>query len=243
MAAWEQQPQPQQGIQQPGDPNIQKCDILIAMPHSGGSLSFEWAMDFASLFKQAPPNTRRSLFPEPAIDVARDKACYLALQSGAKYLFFLDTDIHPPADVIRRLIAHNLPIVGGLYARRHFPPFNEMLKKQEGQAVGYKPIMEGEYEKGKLVECDAIAFGCVMIKTEILKEMEIPYFRWTEHFAPNGQSEDFWFCQKAKRAGFKIFCDTSIVCKHSGPIKWLPVPPNSPGIFEYPIPGGVFPEP
>jgi hypothetical protein len=183
---------------------------------------------------------QRQRFPEPVIDVSRDKAKELAIQLGAQYLFFCDTDLHMPPDVIPRLISHDKDIVGGLYVRRHNPPFNEMLRfKDKNGFQGLEPIRDGEYKQGELVECDAIATGCMLIKTSVFEkippfQMTIDgiqarpqHFLWTEYRLPGGASEDFSFCQKARKAGVQIFCDTSIVLRHQGPLKLLPSFNNS----------------
>jgi len=192
-------------------------------------VSLEWTERFADLWKHAPLYTKMMVWPEPQIDIAREKACATAVSMKAKYLFFLDTDVHVPRDVIQRLMKHRKPVVSGLYARRHWPPFNLMLKKVEG---GYSPIGEGEYAKDSLVECDGIGMGVCLIDIEMLKVMERPYFRWTEGLAAEGASEDYYFCKKVKASGFKIFVDTSIVCPHEGAIKQLPSR-NASGLFEY----------
>jgi len=211
--------------------------LLIAIPHSGLTVNLEWALNFAAIWKNAPVKTKIVLLPEPQIDVARDKAVEVALSLGAKHLLFLDSDIHPPRDVIAKLLARNLPIVSALYARRQNPPWNQMLRRS---ADGYKftPIEEGTYEAGSLVECDAVGFGCVLIDMHVFKSLERPWFRWTEYYAIGGISEDFNFCTKAKRAGFKVFVDTNVVCKHSGLIKWLPS--KGMNLFEYAQVSGVF---
>jgi len=220
-------------------------DILIAMPHSGGEVYFDWSMNFAQVFKHAPPNTFIISAPEPQIDTAREKLCEMALNMGAKYMFWLDTDVLPPVDVIDRLLRdsmkHNAPIVSGLYARRHHPCFNEMMlygKDAQGNE-GFIPIAEGQYEKDSVIFADAVGFGCVLLKTEILKHVEKPWFRWTEHKTMSGLSEDFYFCKKAREAGFRVVVDTSVVCRHMGPIKILPST-GAQGLFEFKAPGNAY---
>jgi len=213
------------------------CELLIAIPHSGSMVNLEWALDFAAICKRTPVNTRLLLLPEPQVDVARDKAAEISLQQGAKHLFFLDSDVHPPKDVIAKLLAHKLPIVSALYARRQNPPWNQMLRRAP-DGFKFTPIEEGTYEPGSLVECDAVGFGCVLIDTRVFKTVEKPWFRWSEYYAIGGVSEDFGFCTKAKQAGFKIVVDTSIICKHSGLIKWLPS--QRMNFFEYSKISGII---
>ena len=222
------------------------ADVLIAIPISGAENTFyEWSDNTAEFLKALPQGLKviRQRFPEPCIDISRDKAVQMAIQSGAKWLFFLDSDVIVPPDTLERLIAWNKDVVGGLYVRRHNPPFNEMLRFNPN-GPGLKPIMDGEFADGDLIECDAIATGCMLIKTEVferLRPFQITidgqparpqFFLWTEYRLPGGSSEDFSFCIRARQQGIQIFCDTSIKCKHAGPIKFIPSGNNTIG-FEF----------
>ena len=206
--AWEQKKQ-------------EKPQVLIVIPCSSGSVNLEWAMRLSQVWRKAPSGTKIQTLPEPQIDAARCKGIEIGLQMGVENIFFWDADVQPPPDIIAKLLAHNKPIVSALYARRYEPPWLEMLKQKP---EGLTPLYEGDYEKGALVECDAIGMGCCLIKTSLLKEIEKPWFQWTNYYAADGASEDFSFCRKVKRAGFKIYVDTSLICPHAGQIKFMPSP-------------------
>jgi len=214
-------------------------DILIATPISGWELvHWEWHVNTLDIWQHLPQgyNIIRQKFPEPMIDISRDKAVRMAIQLGARWIFFLDADVIPPPDVLPRLMAHKQPIVSGLYVRRHMPPFNEMLKFRTDGVAGLRPVQDGEYSDGSVVDVDAVATGCVLIRTDVFEKVP-PYqltidgqparpawFFWTaDRYLNNpGMSEDFSFFTRAKRAGIPILCDTSIKCKHAGPVKFLP---------------------
>ena len=222
----------------------------MATPISGAeTIYYEWHEHALNAWLQIPPGLKvaRMKFPEPVIDVSRDKAVQAAIQAGARWLFFLDSDLIIPPDTLPRLLAHDKMIVGGLYVRRHNPPFNEMLKFRTDGQPGLNPIRDGEYIPGSLLECDAIATGCMLINTEVfdkMKPFEITingqrarpgWFLWTEWRLPQGASEDFSFCMRAREAGIQVYCDTSILCKHIGPAKFIPSGTNSLAIE---FPGG-----
>lgn len=215
----------------------QVSDILIATPVSAAELVFhEWHEGMVNQIVDIPRGLKvaRQRFPEPMVDIARDKAVAMAMAIGARWLWFLDADIIPPKDTLLRLINHDKPIVGGLYVRRHNPPFNEMLRFSPGAPNMLRPIQDGEYVPGELVECDAIATGCMLLNTELFEKIKPRsiiidgnqgrprWFLWEEWNLPNGMSEDFSFCVWARKQGVPIYCDTSIQCRHLGPIKFLP---------------------
>ena len=212
-------------------------DVLIAHMISGPEQTFyEWSEHFLNNIMALPKDLKvlRLRFPEPEISVSRDKAVQAAIQNGARWLWFLDTDIICPPDTLARLMAHNKPIVSGLYVRRHNPPFNEMLRYRTDGFPGLKPINDGEYTPGSLVECDAVATGCMLLQVELFEKMQPfqmtidgqparpAWFLWSEWRTNNGLSEDFSFCTRARQQGIQVFCDTSILCRHVGPIKFLP---------------------
>lgn len=139
----------------------------------------------------------------------------LALDFKGDYIFFIDDDVLPPFDTITKLIQHNKDIVAGLYfakQRPHFPQIFLRSKKTKGR---YDSVIN--YPKNELIEVDACGAGCMLIKKEVFEKLKKPYFQ----YIPRGEKtprigEDFYFCEKVKKAGFKIYCDTSIICKHIG---------------------------
>jgi hypothetical protein len=65
------------------------------------------------------------------------------------------------------------------------------------------------------------------------------WFQWTEGYVLGGVSEDFDFCAKIREGGFKIIVDTSMVCRHTGLIKWLS-PSRGGNVFEYSTTTALF---
>ena len=69
-----------------------------------------------------------------------------------------------------------------------------------------------KYPRNKLVECDAVGFGAVIIRMNMVKRMTKPYFMST---SPTG--EDILFCVNAKKqANARVFMDTRIKLGHLG---------------------------
>ncbi len=153
-------------------------------------------------------------------DMARNVACQQALQAGADYLFFLDSDVIPPKDTILRLMKHDLPIVSGIYCRRS-PPHAVPVMIRNGQWVT-------EYPANSLIEVDYVGAGCLLIRRDVLEHFPPiddkrgkRWFDWRVDMAgllPQGEalSEDFSFCLAAKRCGLKVIVDTGIQCRHVG---------------------------
>lgn len=170
---------------------------------------------------------RRLIIPGPVAPVAgmpydmgRNSIAQRALDVGATHVFMLDTDVIPPPDAVLRLLAHNQPIISGMYCRRSKPHGIPVMLKN-GQWIV-------DYPKGKTIEVDLVGAGCLLIETKTLRslppispERGKQWFDWRVDMGsllPPGEalSEDFAFCLHARRNGYKILVDTSIECLHCG---------------------------
>jgi hypothetical protein len=148
--------------------------------------------------------------------VARDQAAKMAVENDCDYLFMIDDDMICPDDMFQKLYAHDKDIVAALAFTRNYPHRPVMYSALEG----YDPVARKEYfknhviqnyPKGELVECDAVGFGAVLIKTWTLHKMEKPWFMST-----CGTGEDILFCYKAKKIGARVFMDTACSIGHLG---------------------------
>jgi hypothetical protein len=148
------------------------------------------------------------------IPFAREMLAEASLKYDCDYLFMVDDDMMAPVDLFYRLVKHDVDIVAPLAFTRNPPHRSVMFKVVEG----YDPVLNKEYfintpvfnyPRNKLVECDAVGFGAVLINTDIFKKMSKPYFMGSV-----GTGEDIHFCLAAKKLGRHVFMDTSIKLGH-----------------------------
>lgn len=149
--------------------------------------------------------------------MAREVAARDALAAGMDYLFMVDDDMVCPFNLFEQLYRHQVDIVAPLAFTRNAPYLAVLYKITEG----WDPIRRQNYvinewiknwPKDKLVECDAVGFGAVLIDLKVLKKIQQPYF-----MCSSGTGEDIWFCHQAKRqAGARIFMDTTTEIGHIG---------------------------
>lgn len=152
--------------------------------------------------------------------MAREKLVRVALKADMDYIVMYDDDMILPADMVLRLLedveAHpEIDVLAPLAFQRTPPYFPVMYIVTEG----YDPIrhtdyyaneVQENYPKDKLVECDAVGFGAVIINMNLIRKMKEPYFMST---TPTG--EDIMFCVNAKKqANARIFMDTRIKLGH-----------------------------
>ena len=108
-----------------------------------------------------------------------------ARQNECDYLLFVDDDMMFPPDTLQRLIKHDKDIVGIVSNSRKLPltPTVECFKGQEIQK--------------ELFKVKAVGGGIMLIKMDIFKKIDKPYFSTEVH--ENGftlMGEDSWFCRQ-----------------------------------------------
>jgi hypothetical protein len=136
----------------------------------------------------------------------RERLATMALELGAEYMLWLDSDIVFPATTAVRLMAHNEDVVAANYVRRQFPC----------KGVAYETI--GDWEnpvpfdvQDDLVDIEGIGMGCVLMKTDIFAELPKPWFEFG--WSPESNDflgEDMILFRKIGAAGYSVKLDTAL---------------------------------
>lgn len=204
---------------------LPKPDLAIGIPFQGG-VSGDWAINLKRLI--IPNNTLFITQDRGSIDYAREDITKTFLETPAKYLLFIDSDVHPDIHAVSRLMEHKFDIVAGVYrskkhmieheGRRIYPP--AAWKHIEDR--GLQPIVS--WRPGAIVSVDAVGMGLTLISRRIIEALEPPRFRWTKDFEEHpwdkyakgiGVGEDIYFCYKVrKELGLPIYVDTSVIGEH-----------------------------
>jgi glycosyltransferase involved in cell wall biosynthesis len=191
--------------------------LVVAIPAVGRPVSVEWAISLAA--QNYPLNLSKAFYVIGGenTDIARNKAVEYALEKKANYLWFLDDDVQVPFFTARQLIytleQSDAMIVGGIYCSKHLPP-EPLVYRGKGQGAFWKWKLE------EIFEVDGIGGGCMMINMEVFKHLEKPYFKTVDKVITEGTevgnsaTEDLYFCNKVRDAGFKILADAHVMCRH-----------------------------
>ena len=152
---------------------------------------------------------------------ARNAIVEGALQTGCDYLMFLDDDHvidwettsgpNSRYGMIETFLQHfdndpELGIVGALYYHRGGDCRAVVMR--EGEQGGYYWLRDDEI-LGKYQEVDVQGGGCMMLRMSIFDKISSPWFE-----PEFDLGTDIQICKKAKDAGFKVACDTSITIGH-----------------------------
>ena len=137
---------------------------------------------------------------------------FVSGQSAFTHLFFLDSDVEPPLDVLDRLLKLDAPLAGGCYPLLMANGLRWALSRRDDQ--GSYQLLEELPDKSEPFQVDAGGAGCLLIRREVFGYVNWPWFRWVERPDGSQMSEDIYFFQKANKAGFVLKVDPKIICHH-----------------------------
>lgn len=176
--------------------------------------------------------TVRPLYGDSLIPRARNTLTAQFLASDCTHLLFLDSDLSFSPELIARLVAHDLPVVGGMYAKKGD---NDGLPEWVVVGLpGEQPDAQG------LQRVRYTGTGALLIKRGVFQRLKVQAdsYRpvgadrggavWEWNFWPVGVfkvayeaqpvylSEDWGFCELCGRAGIPVVVDTRAVFMHFG---------------------------
>jgi GT2 family glycosyltransferase len=177
--------------------------IAIAIP-SGDHLVAELAMRLPGIMGTAQAAGHTCvLLNQRASNPAANLGLMLAavLEHGFDAVLTLDSDMAPPADVLPRLLAREVDVVGVLYRGRQ-PPYGIHGRDLDGQVPA--PPYTGLREVGW------VAGGCVLIRRHVLEAMGQPLREDVRDETGRLIGHDVWFCLRARELGFGVFADLDV---------------------------------
>lgn len=188
----------------------------------------------------APPNT---MTVPVAIkgwkrDMARNELARESLRLGAKFALLLDDDNPPPPDALLKLLDcleqadDDVALVAGIYVTKRNPP-QPLVFMGEGCGPFWK------WKQGQVFECQNIATGCMLVRTDAYRRIPEPWFMdittpeegraagidvppQALHFE---MTDDMFFCRKVREAGMKMLAHGGVLPGHwdqQGNVYFLP---------------------
>lgn len=156
---------------------------------------------------------------------ARNSIAQKALDLQTDYVLMVDNDVVLPEDALMNLLDDPRDVCLGYYAHRDTDnvyrgrtcvcklgwfnyPLESEFTAQELKDLREKGIYKQEIHGGGM--------GCALIRTELFRKMEYPWYDWV-NYADNNRgmlSEDLFFCEKCKVLRIKIYTDTRVGCGH-----------------------------
>lgn len=182
-------------------------------------------------------------YGESLIPRGRNTAAMYALEKGFDKLLFIDADIGWDYEDVRRIVFSDKKIIGGIYPLKTFPitmnfnPLDEQRdlygfeRRQDNYIAWVKKYADpetGEAEVAHIptgfmqIDCSVLASLSYRVPAYTLfapeKGTKEPYFDFFQIGVVSGEyrSEDWAFCDIARKFGFKVYLQTRSVVRHHG---------------------------
>lgn len=209
--------------------------LYVAMPAYDGRLMASTFQSLMLFLMQGSPLLSQPPFidimpGESHVNRVRNRLAKRFLNTDCTHMLFIDSDIAFSANHITALLKRDLPIIGGMYSKKDIGEPQWVVNAIEGIE---KPDEDG------LIEVKYVGSGFMLIAREVFETLihsyPIPFdifydddsdqkmgrccnfFHagvWPE--TTRWLSEDWWFCESARAAGFKIHADTKCTLAHVG---------------------------
>lgn len=141
--------------------------------------------------------------------VARDRLACKAINEDFTHVLWLDSDMIFQPTILDDLLETKKDFVTGIYHQRR-PGYASCIFKHCSE----KNIERFEEYPKRTFRIEACGFGCVLITTDILKQVQMHY---KTCFCPLAQfGEDIAFCHRVLELGMEIWCEPTVRCGHIG---------------------------
>ena len=194
--------------------------ILIAVPCMD-QVPFTFAQSLSTLEKIG--ECKLAMKSGSLIYTSRNSLAMMAIQMDADFVFWLDSDMVFKSDTLVRMMdtlkKNDLDILTGLYFRR-VPPYSPVLFDKLEQNGEITEFSEFNKIPDELFEVGGCGFGCVLVKADLLREVQINY--GTTFLPMKSYGEDLACCKRIAELGHKMYCEPSARVGHIGHIAIYP---------------------
>jgi len=216
-------------------PDVRAKAIYLGVP-SLGVVSIQWHMHMMGLQNPLNRGVVHGYGTGYEVGMGRNFLVQQAMQwtndrgDTVSHVFFVDDDCLIPPYALTKLLAHNRPIVSGLYYAKT-EGAQPLVLMGPGQGV------PDSLPKNAVVECFAHGMGCTLIEMQVFDELlssgivqhetlptgqSVPMFFQTTRDAllPDGtrtvynETEDVFFLKNAAQLGYTAAVDTGVFCFH-----------------------------
>jgi hypothetical protein len=209
---------------------VQK-DVVIAMPAYDNKTEFEISDAITNAINdpECPVSGRILYSGDSLVNRARNE-CVLQFEEmpieRARFLVFIDSDIHFKPEQITKLRSHNLPIVAGMY----------FIKNLKYTPVLNQKIATVTLPTGTLTQVREVGTGFLMIRRDTFGALKdsghiksyraganqhnLSARRWNyfpvEVEDDYLQSEDYAFCRNCAKVNIPTYVDSTVIAGHKG---------------------------
>ena len=162
----------------------------------------------------------------------RNRLVKAFLESDCTHMLCLDADLGWHSEVVKKFIDYDEPFVAGVYPSRKETcfVFRPALKEDGSIRQSEKGLLEMEYIPAGFMLIRREVFEAIIAKfPELYFKPKLPEgnpedghcFFNTEIWEGEFWGEDYYFCRKAREAGYKIWVDPTVQFNHAGTVGCL----------------------
>jgi hypothetical protein len=138
-------------------------------------------------------------------DAVRNSIVVGVLERGAStHLMWVDPNLMIPATAPAALLAHDKPVVGGVYPRR--------LDKPPSPAYLLDPFRWLDRPISELTRVDGFGLGCALVLADVYRQMSEKYGDNVWHRRAYGRSEEVAFFERCSGMGIEAYIDPDVEC-------------------------------
>ena len=156
---------------------------------------------------------------------ARNRIAKEAMDDNFDYVLMVDADIVLPSNALELLLQDPKDVCSGAYINRHTGRTILSRKYRLDGSEYFDFERDAEYTTDEIlsmvkegstkVPLHGCGGGCLLIKTDVLRKLPKPLFKWVDYDDGHGTlSEDLYFCEQCHRTGIGIYGDVRVNCGH-----------------------------
>lgn len=202
---------------------LRKCPVLIAKPHNIECKTDERVNQFIMKAFQRGVGEYHGVptkMPELGRNVAIQEFLHNPAHANKTHIFFIDADTRPVNDfAIERLLGLGKDVIAGVtpIVRSKDKAIDCMwsvitVNNKDGKKEN---IGIDELPKS-LFKAERVGGTTLLVSRKVLQKLEPPYQQttWNDDVTDMKLSEDFYFSDKIREAGFDIWVDPETICHH-----------------------------
>ena len=136
-----------------------------------------------------------------------------AINNNYDYVLQVDSDTVIPKDALLKLLDPQADIVMGCCPKKNTNRGDYPLCPVTCADLS-KCLTINDLQGEKRIPIKVGGFACALVKVDVLKKMDYPYFKYIEYPSGAALSEDYYFCLEAIKKGYKIYADPRVKCGH-----------------------------
>ena len=174
-----------------------------------GSIRKELALALLKLMKDSRYKVDLFFHSKRPSETNRNNIVKEFLKSDCDYLLKIDHDTVPLKNPLD-LVELGKDVIGCPYPQKVKAGITWLVGMEDKKKEGHFKT----YSNGKgLQKVDVVADGCMLIHKRVLERVKEPFMRkWEDGVDVLGS--DFYFCEKVRKAGFKVYTHWKYPCSH-----------------------------